>query len=195
MKIGIDIDGVLIDVEKWQLDYGSKFFFEKYNKPIVDYKGYEIADIFNVSKKYDDEFWLEYFIDYSKNASPREFASEIIKKLKIDGFEIYIITARGNFLSKEPILYKESKKMVIEWLEKNNIIYDKIIFSKEDKFDVCKENNINIMLDDKAENINKISKAIPVICFHAGYNEMCQGKNIIRAFSWYDIYYKIKNWN
>lgn len=26
MKIGIDIDGVLTDIEQWQLDYGSKFF-------------------------------------------------------------------------------------------------------------------------------------------------------------------------
>ena len=25
MRIGIDIDGVLTDFEKWQLDYGSKY--------------------------------------------------------------------------------------------------------------------------------------------------------------------------
>ena len=31
MRIGIDIDGVLTDFEKWQLDYGSKYFL-KYNK-------------------------------------------------------------------------------------------------------------------------------------------------------------------
>ena len=41
MKIGIDIDGVLTDIEKWQLDYGSKFYYENYNKGIVNYKGYE----------------------------------------------------------------------------------------------------------------------------------------------------------
>ena len=29
MKIGIDIDGVLTDIEQWQLDYGSKFFLRK----------------------------------------------------------------------------------------------------------------------------------------------------------------------
>ena len=32
MRIGIDIDGVLTDIEQWQLDYGSKFFFETYGK-------------------------------------------------------------------------------------------------------------------------------------------------------------------
>lgn len=193
MKIGIDIDGVLIDVEKWQLDYGSKFYFEKYGKAIVNYKGYETNEIFDVSQKYDDEFWTKYYIEYSKTANPRRFAAEVIKKLKNDGNEIYIITTRGDFLSKEPILYEENKKMVMEWLKQNDIIYDKIIFSEEDKFEVCLEEKIDIMIDDKVENINKISKAIPVICFHAGYNEICQGKNIIRAFSWYDIYYKIRN--
>lgn len=41
MKIGIDIDGVLTDIERWQLDYGSKYFY-KFGKSIEDYKGYEI---------------------------------------------------------------------------------------------------------------------------------------------------------
>ena len=30
MRIGIDIDGVLTDIEQWQLDYGSKIIFEQY---------------------------------------------------------------------------------------------------------------------------------------------------------------------
>ena len=41
------------------------------------------------------------------------------------------------------------------------------------------------------DNINKISTRIPVICFHAGYNKNCIGDNIIRCYSWYDIYSKI----
>jgi len=28
MKIGIDVDGVLTDVIKYECDYGSKYFFE-----------------------------------------------------------------------------------------------------------------------------------------------------------------------
>ena len=48
------------------------------------------------------------------------------------------------------------------------------------------------MIDDKVENINEISKHIPVICFNAGYNKECKGKNIYRAYSWYDVYSKIK---
>ena len=193
MRIGIDIDGVLTDIEQWQLDYGSKFYFEKYNKQILDNEGYETTDIFKVDSKLDDEFWTEYFKDYSINVDVRKLASEVIKKLKQDGNEIYIITARGSFLSHSAnvMTFEENKNIVLEWLRKNEIEYDKIIFSPEDKLSICIENNIDVMIEDKVDNINKISSKIPVICFHAGYNKNCIGDNIIRCYSWYDIYSKI----
>ena len=86
---------------------------------------------------------------------------------------------------------EENKKIVLNWLKRNKIEYDKIIFSPEDKLDICLENNIDVMIEDKPANINKISGKIPVICFHAGYNKNCDGGNIIRCYSWYDIYIKI----
>lgn len=195
MRIGIDIDGVLTDIEQWQLDYGSKFYFEKYGKEIQNNEGYETTEIFKVDSKLDDEFWTEYFKDYSINVDVRKLASEVIKKLKQDGNEIYIITARGSFLSHSAnvMLFEENKNIVLEWLRKNEIEYDKIIFSPEDKLSICLENNINVMIEDKVDNINKISTRIPVICFHAGYNKNCKGNNIFRCYSWYDIYSKISS--
>jgi len=194
MRIGIDIDGVLTDIEQWQLDYGSKFYFEKYGKEIVNNKGYETYDIFKLTQKCDDKFWKEYFIDNSINIEVRKFAAKVIKKLKGAGNKIFIITSRGSFLSHSTnvMLYEENEKVVKEWLKKNDILYDEIIFSFENKLDICIDNKIDIMIEDKVDNINKISTKIPVICFNAGYNECCSGKNIIRCFKWYDIYAKIK---
>lgn len=190
MRIGIDIDGVLTDIEKWQLDYGSKFYFEKYGKEILDNEGYETTDIFKVDSKFDDEFWTEYFKEYSINVDVRKFASEVIKKLKQDGNEIYIITARGSFLSRSAnvMSIEENRNIVLDWLKRNEIVYDKIIFSPEEKLSICLENMIDVMIEDKVDNINKISTRIPVICFHAGYNKNCIGDNNIRCYSWYDIY-------
>lgn len=195
MRIGIDIDGVLTDIEQWQLDYGSKFYFEKYGKEIQNNEGYETTEIFKVDSKLDDEFWTEYFKDYSINVDVRKLASEVIQKLKQDGNEIYIITARGSFLSHSASVMsiEDNKNIVLEWLRKNEIEYDKIIFSPEDKLSICLENNINVMIEDKVDNINKISTRIPVICFHAGYNKNCKGNNIFRCYSWYDIYSKISS--
>ena len=45
MRIGIDIDGVLTDIEQWQLDYGSKFYFEKYNKQINEKEWFNVGNI------------------------------------------------------------------------------------------------------------------------------------------------------
>lgn len=193
MRIGIDIDGVLTDVERWQLDYGSKFYYERYQKEIVDFEGYDTNQIFNVDDKLDEEFWRKYFKEYSLNVEARKFASEVIDKLKQDGHQIYIITARGSFLSHsaDVMSIEENQQIVLNWLKNNHINYDKIIFSPEDKLDICKENNIDLMIEDKVDNINKISKIIPVICFHAGYNKDCKNSNIIRCYSWYDIYSKI----
>ena len=193
MRIGIDIDGVLTDVERWQLDYGSKFYYERYQKEIVNFEGYDTNQIFNVDDKLDEEFWREYFKEYSLNVEARKFANEVIDKLKQEGHQIYIITARGSFLSHsaDVMSIEENQQIVLNWLKNNHINYDKIIFSPEDKLDICKENNIDLMIEDKVDNINKISKIIPVICFHAGYNKVCKNSNIIRCYSWYDIYSKI----
>ena len=189
MRIGIDIDGVLTDFEKWQLDYGSKYFL-KYNKNIVNPDGYDSDTVFNVTNEMDSEFWKEYLYDYAVNEPARKFSGEVIDKLKENGFEIYIITAR--FLTdKNTIEGERMRNIVKNWLKQNNVHYDKIIFSPEDKLKICKENNIDIMIEDKVENINNISKEIPVICFNASYNKSCTSDNIYRVYSWYDIYYNI----
>lgn len=190
--IGIDIDGVLTDLEEYQIEKG-KLFFKDYNKDVINSKGYETTDIFGVDNDFDDLFWNKHFKDYSMNVDARKGASDTISKLKIDGYQIFIITARGSWLPTDNSMsLDECKNIVIDWLDKNNIEYDKIIFSKEDKLDVCTNNIIDIMIEDKVDNINKISTKLPVICFNAGYNEECNGNNIYRAYNWNDVYNIIK---
>ena len=83
------------------------------------------------------------------------------------------------------------RNIVKNWLKQNDIHYDKIIFAPEDKLEICKENEIDIMIEDKVENINNISKEIPVVCFNASYNKSCTSDNIYRVYSWYDVYYNV----
>lgn len=186
MRIGIDIDGVLTNIEQWQLDCGGKFF-SKFDKSVFNKDGYEIAEIFNVSNELDSQFWKEYLYEYVIKEPSRKYASEVIKKLKDSGNEIYIITARY-LTDRNTEDGQRMRQIVIDWLEQENIVYDKIIFSPETKLEACKKNNIDVMIEDKVENINSISTTIPVICFNAGYNKQCKGENIYRAYNWYDIY-------
>lgn len=118
---------------------------------------------------------------------PRKFSKEIIEKLKEDGSEIYIITSR--YLTDEDTERGEKmRETVKEWLKKYEIIYDKIIFAREEKLDICLKNDVSVMIEDSPKNINSISTKLPVICFDAEYNKECEGDNIYRACSRYDIY-------
>ena len=123
----------------------------------------------------------------------KRFASEVIKKLKQEGHEIYIITARGHDAYVSEKDKKKSNKMLIKWLKSNKIKYDRLVFTGDDKLDYCLGNNIDVMIEDCPKNIRQISKKIPIICMHADYNAKVRGKNIVRCHSWYEIYDRINN--
>lgn len=103
--------------------------------------------------------------DYVK-IPPRDFACEVIKKLKEKGNTICIITNRTSDLSYCNITTEEMKKIVIKWLKENLIHYDELIFSNGDKTKFIIDNKIDVMIEDNPKNIKAISKIIPVICYN-----------------------------
>lgn len=193
MKIGIDVDGVLVDMNTYQLDHGSKIMWEKYGIGLSNSHGYEIKDLFAVNQTKDNDFWKEMMYHYGEEYKARPYASEITKMLKDDGHEIVIMTARGGLSEPCTLEHKEMQNLVKTWLDNNQIYYDELIFTAEDKVSYCKKLNIDIMIEDKPQNVSNISKIIPVICYDALYNHHLSGANILRAFSWYDVYAKIKS--
>jgi len=195
MRIGIDIDGVLTNVEEFSVDYFSKYLIENNIKYNVGESDYCISETFNVDKKIGDEFWDEYIDFYAKNVKPRTFASEVIKKLKQDGNEIYIVTSR--WLSNgDDEVGENMRKIVVIWLEQNDITYDKLVFAKgkrEQKNQEMLDNEIDLMIEDNPSNISQLSTILPIICYDTNYNRDCTGNNIHRCYSWYDIYNKISD--
>lgn len=197
MRIGIDIDGVLTNIEQFSIDYLSKFCFENNIKYNIIKSNYNISKSFGIDIKYEDKFWEKYLEFYAKNEKARPFASEIIKKLKNDGHEIYIITARY-LTNRDDILGENMRNLVKNWLSENEIIYDKLVFSKakhEKKINEIIENKIDIMIEDNPHNICELSNIIPIICYNTNYNKDCLNNKIYRCYSWYDIYNQIKNMN
>lgn len=186
MKIGIDIDGILTDEHRFIIDYGTKFLCEKnINYPLHNDK-YYYRDIFEVSEEEEIEFLKENIFDYANNASIRPFAYEIINKLHNENNDIYFITSR-DFTTYENDNKDKMQSAVKKWINKNKIPYEDIIFAA-DKVSVCKSLGIDIMIEDSPINIPLISEHIPVICFNHPYNEKINNKNVIRCYSWYDIY-------
>ena len=75
MRIGIDIDGVLTDMEKFLADYGSKYCIEN-NLPVnIKEIEYDEFKTFNWTEEQGIKFWNEYIIYYATKYPAREFAS------------------------------------------------------------------------------------------------------------------------
>ena len=93
MKIGFDVDGVLTDLENYQLEYGKKYFGED---KLVNENGYTIQEIFGCSKEEEEKFWIKYIWKYCLKEQIRENVINYIKRLKSEGNEIHIITGRAH---------------------------------------------------------------------------------------------------
>ena len=74
-----------------------------------------------------------------------------------------------------------------------NIYYDKIVFDVKNKGEYCQNNCIDIMIEDDPNNLRKLIGKTNIIIFDYPYNRNFEFDNITRAYSWYDIYYKIRN--
>lgn len=197
MRIGVDIDGVLTNIEQFTLDYITKFCVENNIEYQVKASSYSPYEAFNITKEQEDEFWNKYLFNYAKEEPVRPFAAEVINLLKDEGHEIYIITSRW-LTNRDDELGNTMRKIVKNWLEENKISYDNLIFakaSKERKVQEITDYAIDLMIEDSPNNITELSKIIPVVCYNTGYNTQCIGDNIIRCYSWYDIYKTIININ
>ncbi len=189
MKIGIDVDGVLTNLEEYQLKYGKKYFKDIKD---IDETGYDICDIFHCSEAEREKFWTKYIWKYSLTESIREDAKLVIDKLKEEGNEIYIITGRAH-TTEDNTMGNLFRKMLEYWLRKNGIIYDAIYYCSEDKssnekFELCQKLGIDVMIEDKKENIDKIKEIANVICVDAKYNQGIEGENVFRINNFSQLY-------
>ena len=124
MNIGIDVDGVLTDMEREMLDYGTKMCVEKGMPIEIDVIEYYETDTFHWNEEQANNFWNRYLVPYVVESKARKYSKEIIKKLRNEGNKIYIITARDE--SGMPAdHYGEMQQLTKEWLAKIEIEYDK----------------------------------------------------------------------
>ena len=190
-RIGIDIDGCLTDVYNWYLTNGKEYA-SSIGKKLINKNGYDPVEMFNLTKEEFKDFLEKKLMDYSINEPARENASKVCKELIEEGYELYIITARFNSDKNDGSGVK-MRKIIEKWFKDNNIPYTRIIYSSEDKLDICLTNKIDIMIEDKVSTLLDIKEHIPVICFDAPYNRNIDDNNLFRVRNWKEIEEIIKN--
>jgi len=190
MKIGIDVDNTITTTFPILKEYCIKYNEEVIKRNLKMHEdGCSTMTLYDWTVEENLIFCNKYLREIAMQAPIKPEARKMIEKIKNDGNEIIIITARSEPRFIDP--YSATK----EQLDKNNIPYDKIIVNCPEKYKFCLENQIELMFDDEPQNIDSISKIIPVIAFKEYYNQKCEGKNIIKVDSWeeaYKEYEKIK---
>lgn len=175
MNIGIDIDGVITNIDFLGI-LGKK-------KPILDKESSNLK----VNNFLIRKILYKGIAFYSKHSKLRSDAAKYINLLKDEGNRITIITKR-RFAGEETKEGKDIRSLVEIFLIEQDIPYDKIVFSKGDKLDDCLKEKVTVMLEDSPRNSEAISKRVPVIIMDTPYNRDTISDNIYRVTSWKEAY-------
>lgn len=188
MKIGIDLDGVVIDSETTFRTYEEIFDIDilKGNN-LINRKEPKFQARYNWTSNQEKEFIEKYFLKVSRESGLMSGFIAIYDLLKKQGHEFVVITARGGYV-------KEMKDDAIRLLEENNIKFDKYYWNIEDKLEICKKEKVDIMIDDDWNIIKKIAENKIRTLYFRDTNLMIleENKYIKEVNNWGEIYRYIK---
>lgn len=191
MKIGIDLDGVIYDSEKdfrvYQELY-DMYVLKKNTK--IDEKEIRIQKRFGWSDEIFMDFLDRYYAPIVKETNYMPGAKMVLKMLKEEGHELIIITARGVLNENDNI-----EQLTKERLSKDNFeIFDKYCFGAQDKAEVCKNEKIDVMIDDSNLNCKNTSEnQIKTIYLKdAPSYDMEENEYLKVLYNWGEIYRYLK---
>ena len=191
INIGIDIDATINDARKYEYEQVLKLCNQNHIDFNYDETKIKITDAFGLPPDLANEVNNRLFKSVVKQCPTKQFAPEVIRGLCNKGNKIFIITARDPDYIGNPLYNCEDVITdTYQWFSNNKIPYHDIIFKCHGIKDrICKENKIDVMIDDDPENIIKVSKSgIPVIIMGESYNKYLYGyPNTKYAHNWIDV--------
>ena len=196
MKIGIDIDDTTVITVEAMIKYADKYNSEVLGRSGINGKLGLIQNRYYLKALYGwtDEQKFQFFNMYYKNVLEEctlmPNADKVLKKLKEEENKIYFITARLNNIDN-----CNTEEITRKTLEKNNIIYDKLIINANDKLKVCKEEKVELIIEDSYETCKEFTEnGIKSILMTTKMNKNIETGNITRVNSWEEIYEQIKKY-
>ena len=189
MKIGIDLDGVVIDSETTFRTYEEIFDIDILNgNNLINREEPKFQARYNWTKEQEKEFIEKYFLKISKESNLMSGFMATYELLKQQGHEFVVITARGGFI-------KEMKDDAIRLLNENNIKFDKYYWHIDDKLEICQKENVDIMIDDDWKIIKKLAENKIKTLYFRDTNLMKLEENeyIKEVNNWGEIYRYIRS--
>lgn len=190
MIIGVDLDDTLTRLIKGFIKAGKEYCKANgIKKAIINRHSEQIDEIFGFDENQVRDVWFNFFFEALNNYASRPGASQVMKSLKERGHTIYIVTARDFIWHRNP--YQES----YDWLVKNDIPFDKIFLCKEgSKCKVCKDEKIDVFLDDYPANFNGFEGNTHTKKFimDACHNLDFQRDDVVRVKTWRQFNARVK---
>jgi uncharacterized HAD superfamily protein len=187
MKIGIDLDGVVIDSETTFRTYEEIFDIEVLKgNHLVDRQEPKHQARYHWTKEQEQQFVKEYYMQVSKESGVMSGFKAVYNRLKEQKHQFIVITARGGEI-------KEMKDDAIRVLEENGISFDKYYWKVKDKLEICKLENIELMIDDDWKIIQRLAQnEIKTLYFKdTNLKTLEENKYIKEVNNWGDIYREI----
>lgn len=189
MRIGLDLDNVILDTDKYLLEEMLKEDKNKRNSGIINQNAdYILSGMFDWSKDEIDSFLTNNMEHVASISKTFDNVKEYIDLLLSEGYEIYIITNRS---SKQ---YKDPYGTTIKSLKDNEINYTKLIVTEtNNKVEECINNKIDIMFDDRYSNCKYLLANNINCCLVKTRYEKRIFNDIETVSNFKDIYNKIHN--
>lgn len=189
MKIGIDIDGVLQDTERYFEAYANIFDYDNGGRGVVHPEEYKASRRYDWSEEEFIKFIDQYMYNIMESAPIMAGAEDIVKRLKADGHQLYIITARG-------ILFEHEKEIADDFLARLGVEFDGIYYGCRDKLPACIDAKIDYMIDDAPYNVTHLSEnGIKCLFFRSSCVDDIINDNVNDVYNWGDVYKFFKSVN
>lgn len=196
MRLGIDIDDTISNtyqtVIKYAEDFTRNYCHREYasiEERAGNIKTHQyIQEIFEWNAEEEKIFFKEYYRKFIAEVKPKEDVQRVLQKLYRQ-HEIILITARWED-EKQGGIEEATKK----WLENYQIPYHKMFLNRP-KLEVCKENHIDVFIDDSYMNCKSVQEGgIKTYMMNCIANQNIKDYEIERVYNWNEIYEKLKKY-
>ncbi len=188
MIIGIDIDDTITNSSDVFIKYAEIFNSEIGNSQYINIEELDQYKAFGWDESCQKDFSARYMRRIFEDATPHTKAVEVINMLHREGNKIVLISARSD--SDTPDVYE----ITCKWLKQQKVEYDCLVLNCTDKIKGCRENMVDIFVDDNFANCFAVRSAlsIPVFMYATRYNKKYFHSHIELVNLWDEIYSKIK---
>lgn len=188
MRIGIDLDGVVIDSETTFRTYEEIFDMDTLKgNHLRDREEPKFQARYDWTEEQEKEFMEKYFLIASKESHLMSGFKGVYSLLKEQGHEFIVVTARGGFM-------EEMKEDAIRILEENAIKFDKYYWKVKDKLEICQKEKVDMMIDDDWKIVKNLADhQIKTLYFRdTNLKKLEENKYLKEVNNWGDIYRLIK---